>query len=103
MAVRTIIFRSALRAPHPLLPLLPPIRAFTSSSNPLQPGVAATIDLMFDKLRDAASSSHSEQHEGVPEAGLRMLVFGKPGSGKVGMAPSLVTLADEVGAGDVEC
>ena len=31
----------------------------------------------------ADSAAHAEQFEGVQEDGLRMLVFGKPGSGKV--------------------
>lgn len=39
---------------------------------------------MLNKLRSAVEHAHSEEYEGVKqEKGLRMLVFGKPGSGKV--------------------
>ena len=43
-----------------------------------------TIDGMVGKLRQAIAEapSRSEQFEGIQEEGLRMLVFGKPGSGK---------------------
>jgi hypothetical protein len=38
---------------------------------------------MVEKFKQSVKESHSEQYEGVAEKGLRMLVFGKPGSGKV--------------------
>lgn len=40
---------------------------------------------MVTKFKQAMadSAAHVEQFEGVQEDGLRMLVFGKPGSGKV--------------------
>lgn len=39
---------------------------------------------MLSKLRSAVDHAHSEEYEGVKQdKGLRMLVFGKPGSGKV--------------------
>jgi hypothetical protein len=35
------------------------------------------------KVMKEGPDAHPEQYEGVAEEGLRMLVFGKPGSGKV--------------------
>lgn len=42
---------------------------------------------MANKFKEAVRHSHSEEYEGVTERGLRMLVFGKPGSGKVSPMP----------------
>jgi adenylate kinase len=43
-----------------------------------------TIESMLGKLKSVVEHGHSEEYEGVrQERGLRMLVFGKPGSGKV--------------------
>jgi len=38
---------------------------------------------MVEKFKRSIKEQSSEQYEGVAERGLRMLVFGKPGSGKV--------------------
>lgn len=46
--------------------------------------VSDTIEDMVEKFKRSVRESNSEQYEGVTERGLRMLVFGKPGSGKVG-------------------
>lgn len=56
-------------------------RSFSSTAS--RPTVTETIDYMANKFKDAVRHSHSEEYEGVQERGLRMLVFGKPGSGKV--------------------
>jgi len=44
-----------------------------------------TVRNVVHQVKDAvtASATHTEQYEGVQEEGLRMLMFGKPGSGKV--------------------
>jgi hypothetical protein len=39
---------------------------------------------MLDRLKASLAEDHSAQYEAVQEEGLRMVVFGKPGSGKVG-------------------
>lgn len=57
------------------------LRSFSTTS--CRPTVTETIDSMANKFREAVRHSHSEEYEGVTERGLRMLVFGKPGSGKV--------------------
>lgn len=46
---------------------------------------------MVGKLKQGVSevANHAGQYEGVQEEGLRMLVFGKPGSGKVRPAYSI--------------
>jgi hypothetical protein len=38
---------------------------------------------MLDRLKASLAEDHSAQYEAVQDGGLRMLVFGKPGSGKV--------------------
>lgn len=60
-------------------------RTLSTSLTRREPGISDTIDDMVGKLRQVVknSTSHAEQFEGVQEEGLRMLVFGKPGSGKV--------------------
>ena len=58
-------------------------RAFHPFSLRQNPGISDTIQTVADSLRRAVMEQRPEQSEGVPERGLRMLVFGKPGSGKV--------------------
>lgn len=57
------------------------VRSFSSTA--YRPTVSETIDAMANKFKEAVRHSHSEEYEGGTERGLRMLVFGKPGSGKV--------------------
>lgn len=45
--------------------------------------VTETAHSLADKFREAARFMNSPSYDGVEEKGLRMLVFGKPGSGKV--------------------
>ncbi|WRT64914.1 uncharacterized protein IL334_001853 [Kwoniella shivajii] len=56
-----------------------------------------------EKFRQAVQQNHSEQYEGVEERGLRMLIFGKPGSGKGTLSARLVKEYDIafVSTGDV--
>lgn len=44
-----------------------------------------TVQNIASKVTEAVKGgvTHTEQYEGVQEEGLRMLMFGKPGSGKV--------------------
>lgn len=81
MVLRILLPRQAIRQ----WPTLHASRSFSSSAARREPGISDTIDDMVGKLKQAVkdSSSHAEQFEGVQEEGLRMLVFGKPGSGKV--------------------
>ncbi|OCF38482.1 adenylate kinase [Kwoniella heveanensis CBS 569] len=44
--------------------------------------ISDSFHSIAQKFKSAVEHSHSEQYEGVEERGLRMLVFGKPGSGK---------------------
>lgn len=57
------------------------VRAFSTTT--CRPTVTETIDSIANKFKEAVRHAHSEEYEGVTEHGLRMLVFGKPGSGKV--------------------
>jgi len=63
--------------------LKPSYRSFSSS--PCRPTVAETIESLASKFKQAVQQSHSEEYKGPTEKGLRMLVFGKPGSGKVSL------------------
>lgn len=51
----------------------------------MEPGLTETIDGMVGKVKEGfvGMAEHASEFEGVQEEGLRMLVFGKPGSGKV--------------------
>jgi hypothetical protein len=66
--------------------LRPSYRSFSSS--PCRPTVAETIESLASKFKQAVQQSHSEEYKGPTEKGLRMLVFGKPGSGKVSLSYS---------------
>lgn len=67
------------------MPVQMQVRSFSSTS--CRPTISETIDSMANKFKEAVRHSHSEEYEGVTERGLRMLVFGKPGSGKVSPMP----------------
>ncbi|WWC59391.1 uncharacterized protein I303_101946 [Kwoniella dejecticola CBS 10117] len=82
----------------------------TNQSSPLLATVSNTISSLQDSVNDIAEKfkravehSHSEQYEGVEERGLRMLIFGKPGSGKGTLSARLVKEYDIafVSTGDV--
>jgi len=91
----------ALRPSTSSLPHPTRQRPFTTSPVPRLSSVSETIDNMISKIHASLSQSHPEQSEAVPQSGLRMLVFGKPGSGKVGRPahllhpPYLSSAADE--------
>ncbi|ORY27094.1 adenylate kinase-domain-containing protein [Naematelia encephala] len=81
-----------------------PARLFSRSSPRYDPTAGETIESMVEKLK--ASLSHAAgQSEGyqASEEGLRMLVFGKPGSGKGTLSARLVQQYDIsfVSTGDV--
>ncbi|KAK6903888.1 adenylate kinase [Kwoniella mangroviensis CBS 10435] len=91
---------------------LPRYRPSSSSSS--SSGIAATVSQtlgslqdsvndLAEKFKNAVQQSHSEQYEGVEERGLRMLIFGKPGSGKGTLSARLVKEYDIafVSTGDV--
>jgi hypothetical protein len=61
--------------------LRPSYRSFSTST--CRPTVAESIESLAAKFKQAVQQSHSEEYRGPTEKGLRMLVFGKPGSGKV--------------------
>ncbi|WWD22173.1 hypothetical protein CI109_106664 [Kwoniella shandongensis] len=65
--------------------------------------IAETFNSLAEKFKKAVQQSRSEQYEGVEEGGLRMLVFGKPGSGKGTLSARLVKDYDIafVSTGDV--
>ncbi|WWD07832.1 hypothetical protein V865_005938 [Kwoniella europaea PYCC6329] len=108
--------RSSIPIPIPihtrsLSTSLPRYRPSSSSSSS---GIAATVSQTLGSLQDsvndlaekfkkAVQQSHSEQYEGVEERGLRMLIFGKPGSGKGTLSARLVKEYDIafVSTGDV--
>ncbi|RSH83777.1 hypothetical protein EHS25_005392 [Saitozyma podzolica] len=74
------------------------------STTPPRRTMTETIESMLSKLRSAVDQAHSEEYEGVKqEKGLRMLVFGKPGSGKGTLSARLVKQYDIafVSTGDV--
>ncbi|WVW78609.1 hypothetical protein I302_100568 [Kwoniella bestiolae CBS 10118] len=121
MSLRPLVsFRPCLspRSPIPiptrsLSTSLPRRRPFSSSSN-APSTIAATVTQTLSSLQDsvndiaekfkrAVEQSHSEQYEGVEERGLRMLIFGKPGSGKGTLSARLVKEYDIafVSTGDV--
>jgi tRNA U34 5-carboxymethylaminomethyl modifying GTPase MnmE/TrmE len=83
MSLRILLPRQAVRR----WDVLRHVRSFASSARRSEPGVSETIDDMVGKLRQTVSevTKHSGQYEGVQEEGLRMLMFGKPGSGKVSL------------------
>lgn len=57
-----------------------------STSSPVSHVASAVTDTahsLADKFREAARFINSPSYDGMEEKGLRMLVFGKPGSGKV--------------------
>ncbi|ADV24683.1 adenylate kinase, putative [Cryptococcus gattii WM276] len=57
-----------------------------STSSPVShvaSAITETAHSLADKFREAARFMNSPSYDGVEEKGLRMLVFGKPGSGKV--------------------
>jgi hypothetical protein len=94
MAPRLLI--STFRNVLPLL--LPPraqltslqLRQFGSTSSDLFPNpetISQKAQSMLDRLKASLAEDHSAQYEAVQEEGLRMLVFGKPGSGKVSCYP----------------
>jgi adenylate kinase len=51
--------------------------------------VTETLESLANKFKQAVQQSHSEEYKGPTEKGLRMLVFGKPGSGKVSYLTSI--------------
>ncbi|EAL21004.1 hypothetical protein CNBD6050 [Cryptococcus deneoformans B-3501A] len=75
----------------PILAPQRPSKRFNSSSTAstsspvshVASAVADTAHSLADKFREAARFINSPSYDGVEEKGLRMLVFGKPGSGKV--------------------
>ncbi|KAK8846862.1 hypothetical protein IAR55_005952 [Kwoniella newhampshirensis] len=78
----------------------------SETTNPLTAAtetISETFNSLADKFRKAVEYSRSEQYEGVEEGGLRMLVFGKPGSGKGTLSARLVKDYDIafVSTGDV--
>ncbi|WVQ84206.1 hypothetical protein IAT38_006357 [Cryptococcus sp. DSM 104549] len=78
--------------------------ASASASAPAIPAaVADTFAALADKFKAATEFLNSAAYDGVEEKGLRMLVFGKPGSGKGTLSSRLVKDYDIsfVSTGDV--
>lgn len=80
MSLRLALPRQGLR----------PCRSFglarcISTTAPRREPVTGTLSNIAHKVKEAVkdAATHTEQYEGVQEEGLRMLMFGKPGSGKV--------------------
>ncbi|WVQ97926.1 hypothetical protein IAU59_005045 [Kwoniella sp. CBS 9459] len=65
--------------------------------------ISESFHNIAQQFKSAVEHSHSEQYEGIEERGLRMLVFGKPGSGKGTLSARLVRDYDIafVSTGDV--
>ncbi|ODO09010.1 hypothetical protein I350_02605 [Cryptococcus amylolentus CBS 6273] len=57
--------------------------ASTSATSQVASAVSDTVASLRDSFRQATEFLHSPLYDGAEEKGLRMLVFGKPGSGKV--------------------
>ncbi|WWD00424.1 hypothetical protein V866_007337 [Kwoniella sp. B9012] len=110
--------RSSIPIPIPIhtrslstsLPRYRPSSSSSSSSSGIAATVSQTLGSLQDSVNDlaekfkkAVQQSHSEQYEGVEERGLRMLIFGKPGSGKGTLSARLVKEYDIafVSTGDV--
>ncbi|AFR95252.2 adenylate kinase [Cryptococcus neoformans C23] len=77
-----------------------------STSSPVSHVASAVTDTahsLADKFREAARFINSPSYDGMEEKGLRMLVFGKPGSGKGTLSSRLVKEYDIsfVSTGDV--
>jgi tRNA U34 5-carboxymethylaminomethyl modifying GTPase MnmE/TrmE len=60
-----------------------------STTTPRRESVVGKVQNIASQVTEAVKSgvTHTEQYEGVQEEGLRMLMFGKPGSGKVSLLP----------------
>ncbi|TYJ56280.1 hypothetical protein B9479_002968 [Cryptococcus floricola] len=86
-----------------------PISRFNHSSAPpsatsqVASAVSDTVASLRDTFRQATEFLHSPLYDGVEEKGLRMLVFGKPGSGKGTLSSRLIEHYDIafVSTGDV--
>ncbi|WWC87035.1 uncharacterized protein L201_001920 [Kwoniella dendrophila CBS 6074] len=65
--------------------------------------LSESVNNITEKFKNAVLQNHSEQYEGVEERGLRMLIFGKPGSGKGTLSARLIKEYDIafVSTGDV--
>ncbi|WVF69882.1 hypothetical protein IAT40_004665 [Kwoniella sp. CBS 6097] len=77
--------------------------AVGSAASQTLESISESFHSIAQKFKSAVEHSHSEQYEGIEERGLRMLVFGKPGSGKGTLSARLVRDYDIafVSTGDV--
>jgi hypothetical protein len=84
MSLRLALPRQALRRCDPLR-----IPRCMSTTTPRRESVVGKVQNIASQVTEAVKSgvTHTEQYEGVQEEGLRMLMFGKPGSGKVSLLP----------------
>ncbi|WWC67812.1 uncharacterized protein I206_101726 [Kwoniella pini CBS 10737] len=109
-AISPIPSRITARALSTSLPRYRPSNSSSKDTSPLLTSVSKGLTSLQDSVNDivekfktAVEHSHSEQYEGVEERGLRMLIFGKPGSGKGTLSARLVKEYDIefVSTGDV--
>ncbi|WVQ74103.1 hypothetical protein IAR50_003690 [Cryptococcus sp. DSM 104548] len=75
----------------------------TPATSQVASAVSDTVTSLRDTFRQATEFLHSPLYDGVEEKGLRMLVFGKPGSGKGTLSSRLIKDYDIsfVSTGDV--
>ncbi|WVR04524.1 hypothetical protein IAU60_001528 [Kwoniella sp. DSM 27419] len=75
----------------------------TNAASQTLESISESFNSITEKFKEAVTHTHSEQYEGIEERGLRMLVFGKPGSGKGTLSARLVRDYDIafVSTGDV--
>ncbi|ODN80374.1 hypothetical protein, variant 1 [Cryptococcus amylolentus CBS 6039] len=77
--------------------------ASTSATSQVASAVSDTVASLRNSFRQATEFLHSPLYDGAEEKGLRMLVFGKPGSGKGTLSSRLIEHYDIafVSTGDV--